>query len=470
MSSRKFLTSSPPVNVISACLFKCSPMIVRDFGEVPFLQNTQKSLVAFVQASLGRIQKSLSYNLGLAWPTVPLYYNGQRISKKNSAPNQQNDTKDFAFKKNLRIPEEHAKIPVQDQNSFEKEDPQQSLDDICDPEGRSFHMEFSGLGNFAHGIPHFAVAVSLEQDGACIAGVIFDPLRDEIFWTHRARGAFLERTRLRVTGRKLVDRPLLGLQMPQELPSNICPQAIWEDALTAVGGLPYQLRCLGSLALDLAYVASGRLDGFLAVQQDEKLRCAIGWRLGQLMIQESRGILAEPVTFLQSPIQYAFLGSEALVNSWMDPTLEKPVACFVRLASEGKKELQKSDLVGLVPVVQDMIADQDSLESTTSDFSLKNPSVDFAQSNQDPKKHTLKLLKDTQEIKTSRTEPITPLVLKENTEKNVSENTTLQEHSALQTQDETIPLNSPPSRATVAISDLEEETISNHCVSDAFIG
>lgn len=116
-----------------------------------------------------------------------------------------------------------------------------------------------GTLNFLHGIPHFAISVALERDGKLRAGVVFDPMRNEMFWAEEGQGAWLENRRLRVAARKKLSEAVVTTGIPQ-LGVNGAEKFIEE--LTAVRAEVAAVRRFGSAALDLAWVAAGRFDGF----------------------------------------------------------------------------------------------------------------------------------------------------------------------------------------------------------------
>lgn len=124
----------------------------------------------------------------------------------------------------------------------------------------TWHVDpLDGTSNFLHGVPHFAVSVGLEREGQIVAGVIFDPIKDELFVAERGKGAYLNNRRLRVSGRQDMADALIGYGTPY-LGRGSHPRLLRElGAVMAVAG---GTRRMGSAALDLAYVACGRLDGY----------------------------------------------------------------------------------------------------------------------------------------------------------------------------------------------------------------
>jgi len=116
-----------------------------------------------------------------------------------------------------------------------------------------------GTTNFLHAMPHFAVAVALEREGEIQAGVIYNPIINELFWAEKGKGAFLNDARIRVSGRRELADSLIGTGLPFiGRPGH--GQSIKE--IHAVGQRVAGIRRLGSAALDLAWVAAGRYDAF----------------------------------------------------------------------------------------------------------------------------------------------------------------------------------------------------------------
>lgn len=145
-----------------------------------------------------------------------------------------------------------------------------------------------GTTNFIHGIPHYAVSIAVKQGNQIQHGVIYDPIKEDEFTASRGGGAQLNNKRIRVSGRKSLEGALLGTGLPFR-----------EDQMTLLEGYMKSLsyfmqntagiRRAGSAALDLAYVASGRLDGFWEYGLQE-------WDLaaGILMVQEAGGLVSDP--------------------------------------------------------------------------------------------------------------------------------------------------------------------------------
>ncbi len=142
-----------------------------------------------------------------------------------------------------------------------------------------------GTTNFMHGYPHFAVSIACQIDGRIEHGVIYDPMRQEIFTGSRGSGAFLENRRLRVSSRRSLDGALIGTGFPYR--DNLHLLDAYLGMFKAVTQRAAGLRRPGAAALDLAYVAAGRIDGFW----EFGLR-AWDTAAGTLLIREAGGLIA----------------------------------------------------------------------------------------------------------------------------------------------------------------------------------
>ena len=186
---------SPNLNIMIKACEKVSKIIIRDFGEIENLQVSKKGPKDFVTKTDKKAEEVLIYELSKA--------------KKN-----------YSF-----ITEESGIIKNSDDNNVW----------IIDP--------IDGTTNFLHGIPHFAISVALKSNNVITSGVIFDPIKNEIFYAEKNNGSYFNNQRVRVSKKYILDECLFG---------------------TNIAGVKFSdlnVRCLGSAALDLAYVGSGRLDG-----------------------------------------------------------------------------------------------------------------------------------------------------------------------------------------------------------------
>ncbi len=199
---------------------KASKSLIRDFGEVEKLQVSKKGPRDFVTKTDKHVEKILIEELSK--------------SKKN-----------YSF-----LTEETGQINNKDKENIW----------VIDP--------IDGTTNFLHGIPHFAICVALKSKGNITSGLIFDPIKNEMFFAEKDKGAFLNNQRLRVSNKNSIDDCLFSSNHEGVKFSNL------------------NMRYSGCAALDLAYVASGRLDGFF----HNKINL---WDIapGVLMVSEAGGIV-----------------------------------------------------------------------------------------------------------------------------------------------------------------------------------
>jgi len=152
-----------------------------------------------------------------------------------------------------------------------------------DPTRRWIVDPLDGTTNFLHGLPHWAVSIALEHKGQIVAGAIYDASRDELFFAEKGAGAWMNETRLRVSGRNKMIESLFSTGLP------FAGRADLPDTLKDLGRLlPVcsGVRRYGAAALDLAYVAAGRYDGFW----ERKLQI---WDLaaGIIIVREAGGLV-----------------------------------------------------------------------------------------------------------------------------------------------------------------------------------
>ncbi len=189
---------SPNLNLMIKACEKATKVIIRDFGELENLQVSKKGPKDFVTKTDKRVEKILIEELSK--------------SKKNYSI----------------ISEETGIINNKNKNFFW----------IIDP--------IDGTTNFLHGIPHFAISVALKKENEIISGLIFDPIKNEIFYAEKNCGAFVNNHRVRVSKKSNIEDCLFA--------SN-------NDGVKSIHP-KLNLRNTGCAALDLAYVGCGRLDGF----------------------------------------------------------------------------------------------------------------------------------------------------------------------------------------------------------------
>ncbi|MDJ0950472.1 MAG: inositol monophosphatase family protein [Alphaproteobacteria bacterium] len=225
------------VNVMEGAARKAARGLVRDFGEVEQLQVSRKGPADFVSAADLRAEEVLKRELSRARP-------------------------DYA-------------LLLEESGGAEGADARRRW--IVDP--------LDGTTNFLHGLPHFAISIAFEEDGELAAGIIYEPLRDELFWAEKGRGAWLNDRRIRVSGRTDLAASLFATGIPfKGLPNH----DRFLQTLGAVMPLVAGVRRYGSAALDLAYVAAGRYDGFWEFGLNP-------WDVaaGVLLVRESGGFVTE---------------------------------------------------------------------------------------------------------------------------------------------------------------------------------
>ena len=202
---------SPTINVMAAAALKASRGLLRDFGEVENLQVSIKGPADYVSAADLKSEKTLRTELTRARPGF-----------------------------GLLMEESGASAGTDLRHRW-----------IVDP--------LDGTKNFLHGIPHFAISIALERDGETIAGLVYDPTRNEMFWAEKGAGAYLNERRLRVSARRGLPDALISTGIPFRERGD---HRRYLATLAAVMSETAGVRRQGAAALDLAYVAAGRYDGF----------------------------------------------------------------------------------------------------------------------------------------------------------------------------------------------------------------
>jgi myo-inositol-1(or 4)-monophosphatase len=205
------MARSALMNVMVQAVMKAGRGLSRDFGEVQNLQVSVKGPGDFVSQADMRAEQTLRAELERARP-------------------------DYGF-----LMEESGEVAGKDaQHRW-----------IIDP--------LDGTTNFLHGFPHFAVSLALERQGQLVAGVIFNPATDELYTAEKGGGAFLNDRRLRVAARKSLSDSIIGCGIPHLGRGD---HGRFLVQLRNVMSDSVGIRRTGAAALDLAYVAAGRLDGF----------------------------------------------------------------------------------------------------------------------------------------------------------------------------------------------------------------
>ncbi len=203
--------SSANINVMVKACRKASINLIRDFGEIEKLQVSLKGPGDYVTASDKKIEEIIIGELQKARP-------------------------DYSI-----LSEEIGEI--KNDKSFRW---------VIDP--------IDGTANFMHGIPHFAISIGLESNNEIICGIIYDPIKDEMFVAEKGNGAYMNNQRLRVSSRKKLEDCMIFTGGPKYDAKDKNLSLKEYNNFSSKVLIP--IRKLGSASLDIAYVAAGRCDGF----------------------------------------------------------------------------------------------------------------------------------------------------------------------------------------------------------------
>jgi myo-inositol-1(or 4)-monophosphatase len=140
-----------------------------------------------------------------------------------------------------------------------------------------------GTTNFLHGIPQFAISIALQRETTLIAGVIYNPANDELYIAERGKGAFLNDQRIRVAGRRKLDECIIACGLPHIGRGD---HELSRVEMAAIQNKVAGLRRFGAASLDMAFVATGRLDGYWERNLQQ-------WDIaaGQIILREAGGIV-----------------------------------------------------------------------------------------------------------------------------------------------------------------------------------
>ncbi len=142
-----------------------------------------------------------------------------------------------------------------------------------------------GTTNFLHGIPHFAVSIGLQREGEMIAGLVYNPANDDLFLAEKGKVAYLNDQRMRVAARKRLNEAVIGCGMPHIGRGDF---EIAGAELAAIQPQVAGLRRFGAAALDLAWVASGRIDGYW-----ERNLSSWDMAAGMVLVREAGGFVTD---------------------------------------------------------------------------------------------------------------------------------------------------------------------------------
>jgi len=204
---------TPIINIMTKAAYKAGNILIKDFREVENLQVSKKGIGDFVTSADLSSEKAIIKILQKGYPKIEI------MSEETNSETNLN---------------KHEKMW------------------IIDP--------LDGTLNFLHGLPHFAISMALMVNEEIISGIIYDPIKDELFWAEKGIGAFLNGKRIRVSARSQLKDSLVSTGIPWKgmESSHKNYLKILENIMKSSSGI----RRYGAAALDLAYVAAGRYDAF----------------------------------------------------------------------------------------------------------------------------------------------------------------------------------------------------------------
>ncbi len=231
------MTATPAMTIMIAAVRKAARGVQRDFGEIASLQVSMKGPGDFVTASDKRAEKVLREELAKARPTYGFLGEEEGESKGK------------------------------------------------DPDNRFIIDPIDGTSNFMHGLPFFAVTIALERKGEIIAGVTYNPITDELFHSEKGQGAFMNNKRMRVASRTQLHDAVIATNIPHIGLKN---HVAHRNEIAVLQARTTGIRALGSTALELAYVACGRLDAAWCHDLN-----AWDMAAGLLFVRESGGFVSK---------------------------------------------------------------------------------------------------------------------------------------------------------------------------------
>ena len=204
--------NSPKLNIMHKACMKASKSLIRDFGEIEKLQVSSKGPGDFVSSADKRTENILIDELLKAYPNFGI------LSEETGEINKKNKSNRW----------------------------------IIDP--------IDGTSNFLNGIPQFAISIGYEEDSKIKSGLIYDPIKNELFFAESGSGAYLNNSRIRVSKKKSLKSSIIGTGGPRS--TSKIKNKILSEFLLISKIVDVPLRKFGSAALDLAMVACGRFDGY----------------------------------------------------------------------------------------------------------------------------------------------------------------------------------------------------------------
>jgi len=259
--------SSPQINLITRACMKASRSLIRDFGELENLQVSSKGPGDFVSSADKRTEKTLIEELQKAHPDYGIITEETGIINKSNIKNRW----------------------------------------IIDP--------IDGTMNFLNGIPQFAISIAYEKDNEIICGVIFNPITNEMFCAEKGNGAYLNNSRIRVSNKKKLKDALLVTGGPEG--ASKIKNKIYSEYINVSNNVS-NVRKFGSAALDMAYVACGRFDGYW--QRELKY-----WDIaaGVIILREAGGFIDFFEDDLSYPLKKNILASNSNIHHELKELINK---------------------------------------------------------------------------------------------------------------------------------------------------
>ncbi len=252
--------NSPQINIITRACMKASRSLIRDFGEIENLQVSTKGPGDFVSSADKRTEKIIIEELQKAHPNYGIVTEESGLINKSNTKNRW----------------------------------------IIDP--------IDGTTNFLNGIPHFAISIGYEELNEIKCGVIFDPIKNEMFVAEKGNGAYLNNSRIRVSNKKKLKDALLVTGGPRQ--SSKKKEEIFSEYVKLSNSVLCPIRKFGSAALDIAYVACGRFDG--CWQRELKY-----WDIaaGIIILKEAGGFIDFFETDEEAPLKKNILATNSIIHS-----------------------------------------------------------------------------------------------------------------------------------------------------------
>jgi len=258
---------TPIINIMTKAAYKAGNILIKDFREVENLQVSKKGIGDFVTSADLNSENTIIKVLQKAYPEIKI------LSEETSS-----DIKLDKYEKKW----------------------------IVDP--------LDGTFNFLHGLPHFAISIALMIKEEIFSGIIYDPIKDELFWAEKGVGAFLNDKRIRVSGRNQLKDALVSTGIPRIGMENAHKNYLrtLENVMKNSSGI----RRYGAAALDLAYVAAGRYDAFWEFNLKT-------WDIaaGSLIVKEAGGYVGN----INKNENYLYTGNIYACNNYLNDELKSKI-------------------------------------------------------------------------------------------------------------------------------------------------